>query len=389
MLQFAKTKVESGFPPSSSGSHIENGSTEASYSNWEGRLLSQPRLGHFYRWSRQVVAYLVVSTAAQMVMILFGNPLWLVALIPLIIGHFWFTSLLFPKPWLTFSKALGILLAILILAFFLGPDWWWALYCLPVVNLCFWLAVVCHIAKNGNRRWSARTQLPQLDQPSPFQHWPVTIKIYSNRTLLGEDVGWIAMVEPFLHFHGRRTEFSLLGSDVSAKRRRLKGLRRADRPKSQFSDSTGLQLTWRDGQNQELLLLEPLDTPKQTPTEILAELRLELTKWQSFTKDSDLNSTFPPNFPSPERISAARRRAGWAKAHKMVTILATGVLAFVQIAKTGLPSPMIVLPCTTLLAGFSVSYYFHRQVKRADQLERMLDRRRKTTMVRKGQVATG
>ncbi len=153
----------------------------------------------------------------------------------------------------------------------------------------------------------ARRRLPKIDEPSPFPQIPVTIKVFSNNTLLGEDIGWVAFVDQFLHFQGKRTEFSLLGADVSVKRTRLEMLFGRHDTRYKYSESIGLQISWRVGKGRELLLIEPLEAVPGSKQEVLRDLGATLDAWHQTMKSPGLASTFPPPMATPE-ISARRRR---------------------------------------------------------------------------------
>jgi hypothetical protein len=190
-----------------------------------------------------------------------------------------------------------------------------------------------------------------MDVPSPFLQWPVTIKLYSDLVLLGEDVGWVSFAEPFLHFQGRRTEFSLLGTDVLLKYKQFITMSGWLEQSSTLSNSAGFQLSWRDGRGNELLVLEPLHTSSENEHQILEEMGPILSQWQQLAKVPDLVGIFPPNFANPEVVVRTRQRVVRCQRLQKLIPFGTAYLVLAVYLLSKEPTQIALLLVSIVLLG--------------------------------------
>jgi hypothetical protein len=181
------------------------------------------------------------------------------------------------------------------------------------------------------RRAEAQSRLPLIDSPSPLSQNLVATRFYSGNLLYGDDLGWISFVDQFLHFQGTRTEFSLLAADVPLSKSELYStLSGKSRSELQLSNSRVVQLTLKDGRDQETLLLEPLAPTPSEAREVLEEFKAKTVIWRTSQKTPHLVSTFPPRFASPDVVVETEKRIKTAQMSLKITHPLTSLLIFVE-----------------------------------------------------------
>jgi hypothetical protein len=127
---------------------------------------------------------------------------------------------------------------------------------------------------------------------------------------------------------------------------------------SALSDSPGFQLNWKDGRNNQHLMLEPLYTSGENEHQILEEMGPILSQWQQLAKVPDLIGTFPPNFATPEIVARSRQRLARSQQWQKLIPFSTAFLMLGEYLFSKEATRLILLAIATVSLGVVLACFF-------------------------------